>query len=743
MGSLIIGGNSRPVYGFPGGVHPPEHKTDSSEAAIRVAPLPPRLVLPLSQHAGAPAEPVVAVGERVLKGQLIAKAKGAVSANVHAPSSGIVTAIELRPVQHPSGLEQPCIVIDTDGRDEWIAHAGIADWQSRDPAELVALFREAGIAGMGGAGFPTAVKVAPRKPIDQLVLNAVECEPYITADDRLMRERARDVVEGLKILRHILKPREVLVGIEDNKPQAIAAMRQAVDGTGMEVVVVPTKYPSGGEKQLIENLTGKEVPSGGLPADVGVVCCNTGTAHAVFRAIAHGEPVISRITTLTGDALARRGNVEALIGTPVIDLLRDAGLDERKLHRLVMGGPMMGFTLQSPAVPAVKTTNCLIAASAAQLPDPAPEQPCIRCGACAEACPASLLPQQLYWFSKAGEFDKAQDQHLMDCIECGACAYVCPSSIPLVQYYRYAKGEVRKKQTEERKSDRAKQRFEARKARLEAEHAEREARRKARAEAAKKRAETPATAAVAAPAVDEAVLARLKSASLGASSEYKAAVKALKDAEASGSTDLDVLTRHVEELKARADAAKAAVRAAQQGDTPAAAPAAPAIDLEKLKHEVGEASGAYKAAVRAAKEAEDAGAANAGELRVHAEQMKQRADELKAKLRDAKAEAPTAAAVAPAAAAVEASAPATAEAAVPPPAVGAEQMKQLKVAVATTTKQYKEAAAALETAERAGAGNLDALKARVDGLRQKADDAKAALDTVVAQMKAAAGNKET
>lgn len=742
MGSLIIGGNSRPVFGFPGGVHPPEHKTDSSEAAIRVAPLPPRLVLPLSQHAGAPAEPVVAVGERVLKGQVIAKAKGMVSANVHAPSSGIVAAIELRPVQHPSGLEQPCIVIDTDGRDEWIAHAGIADWQARDPAELVALFREAGIAGMGGAGFPTAVKVAPRKPIDQLILNAVECEPYITADDRLMRERARDVVEGLKILRHILRPREVLVGIEDNKPQAIAAMRQAVDGTGMEVVVVPTKYPSGGEKQLIENLTGKEVPSGGLPADVGVVCCNTGTAHAVFRAITHGEPVISRITTLTGDALARRGNVEVLVGTPVIDLLRDAGLDERNLHRLVMGGPMMGFTLQSPAVPVVKTTNCLIAASVAELPDPAPEQPCIRCGACAEACPASLLPQQLYWFSKAGEFDKAQDQHLMDCIECGACAYVCPSSIPLVQYYRYAKGEVRKQQAEERKADRAKQRFEARKARLEAEQAEREARRKARAEAAKTRAEAPVTA-VAAPAIDEAVLARLKSASLSASSEYKAAVKALKDAEANGGPDLDALARHVEELKARADAAKAAVRAAQQGEAPAAAPAAPAIDLEELKHDVGEASSAYKAAVRAAKEAEDAGAANAGELRAHAEQMKQRADELKAKLRDARAEAPASAAVAPADAAIEATAPATAEAAMASPAIGPEQMKQLKAAVATSTKQYKEAAAALETAERAGADNIDALKARVAGLRQKADDARAALDAVVAQMKAAAGNKES
>jgi electron transport complex protein RnfC len=737
MGSLILG-NTRPVHGFPGGVHPPEHKSDSNTAPIRGATLPEQVVLPLAQHAGAPAEPVVAVGERVRSGQLVAKARGLVSANIHASISGVVIAIEPRAVQHASGLDQPCIVIAGDGRDEWQRMPLLADWQQREPAELLARIRDAGIAGMGGAGFPTAVKAAPRQKISQLILNAVECEPYITADDRLMRERASDIVEGLKILRHVLAATEVLVGIEDNKPEAIAAMRAASDGQGIDVVVVPTKYPSGGEKQLIQNLTGKEVPSGGLPADVGVVCCNTGTAHAVFRAVVLGEPLVSRIVTLTGAALSQRGNVEARIGTPVLSLLREAGLDETKLHRVVMGGPMMGFTLHSAQVPVVKTTNCLIAATARELPDPAPEQACIRCGACAEACPASLLPQQLYWFSKAGEFAKAQDHHLMDCIECGACAYVCPSSIPLVQYYRFAKGEIRKKQADERKAERAKLRFEARQARIEQEQAEREARRKARAEAAKKRAEAPAEAApaVAAPAaVDiEAIVKTLKNASLQASADYKAAVKALKDAESQPGSDVTALTRQAEELKARADAAKAAVRAAQQGDLPAellaaatAAPETAGTDLEQLKHEVGEASSAYKVAVRAAKDAEDSGADNAAELRQHAEQVKQRADELKARLRDAKAGAPVAVAAA--------------ETVVVVAQVTPEQMKLLKTSVATSTKQYKEAAAALETAERSGSGDIAAMQVRVAGLKQKADDAKAALEAVVAQMKAAAGKE--
>lgn len=728
MGATLVAGNARPLFGFPGGVHPPEHKTDSSEVPIRAAAVPSTLVIPLAQHVGAPAEPVVAVGERVLAGQLVAKARGAVSANVHASSSGTVTAIGPRAVQHPSGMPQTCIVIETDGRDEWVPRTGIPDWTACTPDALREVIRIAGIAGLGGAGFPTAVKLAPRAPVQQLILNAVECEPYITADDRLMRERAPGIIEGLRILQHVTGAAEVLVGIEDNKPEAIAAMRAAAADTGIDILVVPTKYPSGGEKQLIQNLTGKEVPSGGLPADVGVVCHNTGTAWAVWRAVVHGEPLVSRIVTLTGEALAWRGNVEARIGTPVADLLREAGLDASRLHRLVMGGPMMGFTVTDTAAPLVKTTNCLLAATARELPDPAPEQPCIRCGACAEACPASLLPQQLYWFSRSGELDKARDHHLMDCIECGACAYVCPSSIPLVQYYRHAKGEIRLKEAEARKAEHAKQRFEARQARIARELAEREAKRKARAEASKSRSTAPAAGSTSAPLVDEALLARLKLASLQASGDYKAAVKALKDAEAAGSDDLAPLQRRVEELKARADAAKAAVRDAQQG---AAAPAAPAIDLDALRHAMNEASAAYKAAVRAANAADAAGDPQAAALQAEAARLKQVADDAKARVRDAKAAAP----LAPAAAGAVAPETVAPAAPTPAPAIDAERMKALKANAATTLKQHREAAAALEVAERNGADNLEALRARVDGLKQKADEAKASLEAAVAQLK--------
>ncbi|HCR80716.1 MAG TPA: electron transport complex subunit RsxC, partial [Alcanivorax sp.] len=356
---------------------------------------------------------------------------------------------------------------------------------------LIALLRDAGVAGLGGAGFPTSVKVnlGDHQRVEQLIINAVECEPYITADDRLMRERADEIVLGIQILQYLLNPHDTLIGIEDNKPEAIAALRAACADSDVEVRVVPTKYPSGGEKQLIQLLTGKEVPSGSIPAQCGVVCQNVGTAWAVKRAVHDGEPLLSRITTVTGDAVARPGNYEVWLGTPVADLLHHAGVDKERLGRLVMGGPMMGFTLHDPSVPVVKTSNCVIAASAEELPEPPPEQACIRCGACAEVCPANLLPQQLYWYAKTDDFERAQHHNLMDCIECGACAYVCPSHIPLVQYYRYAKGEIRTQTAEQIKADRARERFEARQARLEREQAEKEARRRARLEANRKKQE--------------------------------------------------------------------------------------------------------------------------------------------------------------------------------------------------------------------------------------------------------------
>ncbi|MFB2705630.1 electron transport complex subunit RsxC [Marinobacter shengliensis] len=474
------------LWDFSGGVHPSENKHQSTSRPIRMAGIPERLVLPLQQHIGEPAEVIVEVGERVLKGQKIADVTTGMGVPVHASTSGVIEAIELRPVPHPSGMSDWCVVLKPDGEDQWCQLEPIGDYHKLDREKVLDLIREAGIAGMGGAGFPTDIKLRPPRDrkVETLILNGAECEPYITADDMTMREHATEVVNGLKVMAWILRPSRCVVGIEDNKPEAIAAMREAIQGTQIEIAVIPTKYPSGGEKQLVQILTGLEVPSGGIPADIGVMCQNVGTAMAVSRAVFEGKPLISRIVTVTGKAVGEPGNFEILVGTPVSYLLESAGLQRSQLNRLVLGGPMMGYTLTTDTIPLVKTSNCIIAATVDELPAPPPEQPCIRCSQCAEACPMELLPQQLFWYSKASEFEKAEHLNLFDCIECGACSYVCPSSIPLVQYYRYAKDEIRKQRAEQLKSDHARERFEARQARLEREQQEKELRRKERAKAA-------------------------------------------------------------------------------------------------------------------------------------------------------------------------------------------------------------------------------------------------------------------
>lgn len=474
------------VWDIHGGIHPPERKELSNRAPIQRMPLPARLIVPLAQHLGAPAEPCVTLGEQVLKGQLIAEASGFVSAPVHAPTSGTVSFIGPQPYPHVSGMTATAIVIDSDGRDQWIELQPHTEYRQLPPAELLNIIRQAGINGLGGAGFPTAVKLTapPTQTIRTLIINGTECEPYITADDLLMREKAAELVAGIEILEYLIRPQQVLIGIEDNKPEAIAAVRTAIGERPYVLKVFPTKYPSGGEKQLIQILTGEEVPSGGLPADIGMLCQNVGTCVAVHDAVLLGKPLISRITTLTGEALARPMNVEALIGTPVAELLAFAGLDSGKLNRLIMGGPMMGFTLPSMDVPLIKTTNCLLASTLAELPPPPPALPCIRCGECAEVCPASLLPQQLHFFALGQEHEQLKAYNLFDCIECGACAYVCPSSIPLVQYYRAAKGEIRALEQKQQKAEHSRQRFEWRQERLRRAEEQKEADRKARAERA-------------------------------------------------------------------------------------------------------------------------------------------------------------------------------------------------------------------------------------------------------------------
>jgi len=468
----------RKLHHFHGGVHPPSNKAQSTRTAIAHAPLPPRLVVPLHQHAGEAAKPIVQAGDRVLKGQLLGMPDGFVSSAVHAPTSGTISAIDMQLVAHPSGLPNLCATLIPDGREEWVAREPV-DYREHSSADLQHLLRMAGVVGLGGAGFPSDIKLRiGKQKITTLILNGAECEPYISCDDMLMRERAGEIVQGAEILRYMLDADEVLIGVEDNKPEAIAALQQAISASGStlqqnkrhEVVTIPTIYPGGGAKQLIRVITGLEVPSGKLPTDIGVQCFNVATACTVYRALAHGEPLLSRVITITGN-VRRAQNFEALIGTPITELVALAGMLP-DTSGYIMGGPMMGFPLPALDVPMVKATNCIIAASGKLFPPPPPPMPCIRCTRCVDACPADLQPQDLYWFAQSREFGRAQKFSLFDCIECGACSYVCPSHIPLVQYFRFAKSEIRAREHDKQLADQARVRHEFHEQRIEREKRE-------------------------------------------------------------------------------------------------------------------------------------------------------------------------------------------------------------------------------------------------------------------------------
>lgn len=569
-----------PIHPLRGGVHPAEQKALSNQTPIQSAPLAQQLIVPLLQHLGSAAEACVQVGDYVLKGQLIADSNSFISAPVHAPSSGTVSSIGPQPYPHASGQPLDAIVIDTDGLEQWCPLEPITDFYAADAAQLLSKIRQAGISGLGGAGFPTVVKLSPNaeQPIKTLIINGTECEPYITADDRLMREKASQLMLGIDILVHILQPEHVLIAIEDNKPEAIASVRQALNNRSYQVVVIPTIYPSGGERQLIQILTGQEVPSAQLPAQLGILCQNVGTVVAVHDAIIEGKPLISRITTLTGQALQKPMNVECLIGTPVIELLTFAGLQHEQLNRLIVGGPMMGFTLTSLAAPVIKTTNCLLAATAAELPAPPVAMPCIRCGDCAQVCPANLLPQQLHFYALGDDHAQLQAHHLFDCIECGACAYVCPSSIPLVQYYRAAKADMREQAQKLAKAEHAKERFEFRQERLRLEAERKEAERKARAERlARSKAEQAKKAAQANNATEHAPAGTtdddIKRLKIAASMAQVALRKAEKQLEIHGT---DALKEQVEQLKTNAAQAQQALAAATSSASTAPATDKPA-----------------------------------------------------------------------------------------------------------------------------------------------------------------------
>ncbi|WP_127346967.1 electron transport complex subunit RsxC [Pseudidiomarina mangrovi] len=470
------------IWSFPGGIHPPERKQLSNTTPISTLPLASEFYVPLRQHSGEPGELLVSVGDPVLKGQALSAPGLNNALPVHAPTSGTIIAIEPRTIAHPSGLPDTVVVIATDGRDQAVQPQPLP--LGSDRVKLIDALRQAGIAGLGGAGFPTAQKLALQRPLEYLIINGVECEPYISADDRLMREYASEILRGTEILLHISGAPKALIALEDNKPDAIDAFKRVLPKyPAMSLRVVPTKYPSGGEKQLIQLLTGRQVPSRGLPIDIGLLMHNVGTAYAVQQAIDEGLPLTQRVVTVTGENVSKPGNYWVPLGTPVAHVLEHAGFTPEKAQKVIMGGPMMGFTLGSLQVPVVKITNCLLVPSSQELAPPRDEMPCIRCGACADVCPAQLLPQQLQWLAKANDYDGLNQQNLFDCIECGACAYVCPSEIPLVHYYRKAKAEIRDIAREKAKSEVARERFEARQQRLEREKEERLERHRQAAEA--------------------------------------------------------------------------------------------------------------------------------------------------------------------------------------------------------------------------------------------------------------------
>jgi len=467
------------IYEFHGGLHLERHKKESLQGPIQLATIPKTLILPIQQHIGEPAVPVCKVGDEVLKGQVLAQHKSGMSVNIHAPSSGTIREIGLHYIPHPSGLKYPCITLETDGEDLW--HESILnnkknkiDFLSLDSEIIFSRIQSAGLVGLGGAAFPSYVKLKSQHKIKTLIINAAECEPYITCDNALIQERAKEICEGINILIHFCGATRCLIGIEDDMTDAISALKTALAQSPnnkikehTKIKSIPTLYPTGGEKQLIKVLCNKEVPRNGLPIDIGMICHNIGTAYALYKLVIEQEPLISRIITITGNNIKNPGNYQILIGTAIKDIVELAGGYIEGTSQLIMGGPMMGFSLNTDQMPIVKATNCILINRHGEVLTQNNERACIRCGDCAKVCPAQLLPQQLYWYARSKEFDKVQDYNLFDCIECGCCAYVCPSELPLVQYYRYAKTQIWSLDSGSQKAELAKRRFDARTLRLE------------------------------------------------------------------------------------------------------------------------------------------------------------------------------------------------------------------------------------------------------------------------------------
>jgi electron transport complex protein RnfC len=481
------------LFKIRGGVHPGENKHATAGHNIIAVPLADRLFIPLQQHIGAPAEPIVKRDDRVLKGQLLANSQGLISAPVHAPTSGRIVAIGKHPAPHPSGLPVRTIIIEPDGEDRWIDIAlPYDDPLTLDPEEIAARVAAAGIVGMGGATFPSAVKLNLRKrfKLKQLVINAAECEPYLTCDDQLMREYADEIIDGICIMMHALQVTKATVAIEANKPQAIKAMAEASKKLpNVKIITVPVQYPMGSEKHLVQTLTGKETPARALTADIGIVVHNVATARAVQQCIRYGRPLIDRVVTVSGGAINKPGNYLTPIGTPVAMLLDIAGGYKTEPARIISGGPMMGQPLPGTNVPIVKGSGGILALTTAEIAQK-PAMPCIRCGNCVTACPCGLLPVEMANRARMNDLDGAIKFGLMDCIACGSCSYVCPSHIPLVQYFNFARGAATEKQRAQYKQEEIKKLVETRNIRMEAQaKAKREAMAKQKAELAARKAQ--------------------------------------------------------------------------------------------------------------------------------------------------------------------------------------------------------------------------------------------------------------
>ena len=453
-----------PVH-FGGGIRlaRPHHRLLSR--SLRSVPLPEQLILPLKQHQGPAAEAIVQIGERVGKGQCIARQTGYISAPVHASSSGTVVAIEDRPVAGAATSRALCICIATDGQDEWFApRSRCPDYRQLRPDTIQQRILEAGIVGMGGAGFPTAVKLAPGRDedIDILLLNATECEPYLGCDEAVLEHWPERIITGLNILRHTVQPRRVVLAIADDRSEAVMALQRlvaAADDATIQILSVPSYYPIGGERQLIKSITGKTVPDGALPIDMQILLYNVGTVLAIHDAIVLGQPSLRRIVSVTGPGIARPGNFDVLIGTPISKVLEACG-GLPPHTRLVVGGPMMGHALRDLEAPVVKTSNGLLALEQAEN-TAEPERACIRCGECAVVCPETLSPHELLRHAREENWRALQDEDLFACIECGCCSYVCPSRIPLVDIYLKAKSDIWQVLRQQQEADAARARYKA------------------------------------------------------------------------------------------------------------------------------------------------------------------------------------------------------------------------------------------------------------------------------------------